>query len=498
MKYISINATKTTGFGTIRPNDEPSEDWGTHALDTLNFRSYCELNPFTDEGLDEIALYNKFGEKWETAKKAFNRDTAHVEKRWQCWKLYAEHRAQRKYHLELLEGGHRRAAAIQAVFCAEIDAEDGTISGPNTLGVDSFNKVGINALPGCTVTDDDIIGSAVAVSTGGVKSGFFSEPCQIELRWCVNWKISVPVFLEAARAVSLNDAKNKRASAAKDPFAEIGILVSDFLSRTTDEALMNRPNLENHVYPGKNMFPPRLNKNVVKPAMQMHNNDLSKAVPLYDFPYSKVFENYCHDPFNEDHKAKFIDDLTCEAYKGNGTDAALDGEGKPIKLEPPFLVTWPAMAVDLGLGEKEQRVSAEMMNKWVILPRIMHVLIARQNNQTLEETAASDTVQNLVKYLLRHHVHNFGVQALLGHHIMSYGYDLNMTENLASSASYAILAASIFISETINAALSNVVITGSETLEEQKKTSPRRNQNSFQHVLHHDQLLRLRRASYHP
>ena len=139
-----------------------------------------------------------------------------------------------------------------------------------------------------------------------------------------------------------------------------------------------------------------------------------------------------------------------------------------------------------------------MVNKWVILPLIMHVLFARQNNQTLEETAASDTVQNLVKYLLRHHVHNFGVQALLGHHIMSYGYDLNMTENLASSASYAILAASIFISETINAALSNVVITGSETLEERKKTSPGRNRNGCQHVLHHDQLLRLRRASYHP
>ena len=233
--------------------------------------------------------------------------------------------------------------------------------------------------------------------------------------------------------------------------------------------MLNRPNLEKHVYPGGNKFPPRLLKNAVKPAMLQYNNDLTQAVPLYDFPYSKEFENYCHDPFNEDHKAKFIGALTCEGYKGNNTDPALDDEGKPIKLEPPFLVTWPAMAVDLGLGEKEQRVSAEMVNKWVILPLIMHVLFARQNNQTLEETAANVIVQNLVKYLMRHHVHNFGVQALLGHHIMSLGYDLNMTENLASPTSYVILPASIYISETINAALTNVVITGSETLEQRRK-----------------------------
>ena len=250
---------------------------------------------------------------------------------------------------------------------------------------------------------------------------------------------------------------------------EIGILASDFLLTTTDAALMNRPNLEEHVYRGGNKFPPKLTARDIKQAMQLHNNDLSKAVPLYDFPYSKEFENYCYDPFNEEHKAKFIDALTCGGFKGNGTDAALDGEGKPIKLEPPFLVTWPAMAVDLGLGEKEQRVSAEMVNKWVILPLIMHVLFARQNNQTLEETAANVMVQNLVKYLMRHHVHNFGLQALLGHQIMSHGYDLNWKENLAASASYAILPASIYIAETINAALTNVVITGSETLEQRRK-----------------------------
>ena len=210
MKYISIDASETSGFGTIRPKDKPSYDWGKHALDELNFRSYCILDPFSDSGLDEIASYNGYSEQWTSVKETFDGSTAHVEKRWQSWKLYATSRAKRRYHLEPLEGGHRRAAAIQAVFCAEIDAEDGTISGPNTLRVESFNEVGIKTAEGHSVTDDDIVGAAVAVTTGGLDSGFFSEPAQIELRWSTNWDVTVPVFLEASRAVSLIEAKNKR------------------------------------------------------------------------------------------------------------------------------------------------------------------------------------------------------------------------------------------------------------------------------------------------
>ena len=77
------------------------------------------------------------------------------------------------FFLEPLEGGHRRAAAIQAVFRAKIDAEDGTISGPNTLGVESFNEAGIKTAEGHSVTDDDIVGAAVAVTTGIEETGFY-------------------------------------------------------------------------------------------------------------------------------------------------------------------------------------------------------------------------------------------------------------------------------------------------------------------------------------
>ena len=259
MKYISVNASKTKGFGTIRPKEKRPKDWGKTVLDASKFRNYCEINPFTDIGLDLIADFNGYTKEWETAKKTFNDTTADVNKRWVSWKLYATHHTERLYHLEPLEGGYRRAAAIQAVFCAEIDAEDGTIGGANLLTVESFNQVGIKTATENDITDDDIIGAAVAVTAGHLTSGFFSKPCQVELGWVSDWNMSVPDFLKASQAVSLNEANNKRTSATKDPLAEIGIFTAKFLSSITDEALMNCPNLVEHVYPGGNKFPAKLN-----------------------------------------------------------------------------------------------------------------------------------------------------------------------------------------------------------------------------------------------
>ena len=88
---------------------------------------------------------------------------------------------------------------------------------------------------------------------------------------------------------------------------------------------------------------------------------------------------------------------------------------------------------------------------------------------TREDAAANTELQNMVKYLLRHHVHNFGVTALHGHHVMKHGYGLNMHDNLASSPSLAIFPASIFIAETFNAALSSVVVSSSETIDVRRK-----------------------------
>ena len=80
-----------------------------------------------------------------------------------------------------MEGGHRRTAAIQAVFCSAIDAEEGITAGPILLTVDLFIEVGIKPACEANVTDNNIIGPGVAVAEGVLESGFFRKPCQVGL-----------------------------------------------------------------------------------------------------------------------------------------------------------------------------------------------------------------------------------------------------------------------------------------------------------------------------
>ena len=138
---------------------------GEKALDN-GFRNYCLLNPFTDKGLDKIAKFNSFDEEWEQEKQHFDENTTNSRKRFINWKLYAKYRPVRCYHIEPIEGGHRRVGAIQASMLSEIDAEEGWIDEPNTLCVESFLNVGLKPMGDVMITDKDIIGTAMAVTAG--------------------------------------------------------------------------------------------------------------------------------------------------------------------------------------------------------------------------------------------------------------------------------------------------------------------------------------------
>ena len=58
-------------------------------------------------------------------------------------KLSAKYRTRRKYHLDPMEGGHHRAAVVQANFCAQLNAEDGSISNLLTYTVKDFRMANL-------------------------------------------------------------------------------------------------------------------------------------------------------------------------------------------------------------------------------------------------------------------------------------------------------------------------------------------------------------------
>ena len=456
MNLISINPSDTVGYGTIRPSRKEGPNWGKKALDN-GFRNYCLLNPFTDKGLDKIAKFNSFHEEWEQEKQHFDENTTNARKRFINWKLYAKFRSYRCYHIEPIEGGHRRVGAIQAAMLSEIDGEEGWIDEPNTLSVNSFVNVGLKPKNSVTVADEDIIGAAMAVAAGAagvaegsLESGFYARPTTVQLTWNSDFDVPVPKYLSATRTVSFISAKNKRASATKDPMAEVGLYVGEISHLLLNDSLRYRPNLENHVYTKfGNKFPPKIGKGDLTEALKMFGK-VSEAVPLLDFLYSDVLENYCAKPFDKKIRQKFIDHFECNVFDDDNEIQA------GIKIKPPFVVSWKTAAVDAGLGNGERRVTAAMVNIWLFLPPIMHILFSHLQHQSLQQISDSKENINIILYTMRHHVHHFGMSNITGHHVMNLVYGMAFTENLANPQ-YCIILASLFIAEAMNAATTQIV-----------------------------------------
>ena len=82
LKYCSSSLTKV-GYGTLCPphNDSYPEEWGEQVLkeeqeEEISFKDYCMLSSCTDDGLDSIAVYEKFSDEWDKKKESFDGDVS--------------------------------------------------------------------------------------------------------------------------------------------------------------------------------------------------------------------------------------------------------------------------------------------------------------------------------------------------------------------------------------------------------------------------------------
>ena len=58
--------------------------------------------------------------------------------------LYATWRKRRCYHLDPIEGGHRKVGIIQASFCTQYNFERGSITNPTSLEPKHFEDSGLS------------------------------------------------------------------------------------------------------------------------------------------------------------------------------------------------------------------------------------------------------------------------------------------------------------------------------------------------------------------
>jgi len=172
------------------------------------FREYCMLNSCTDDGLRAIANYNNFTKEWYKEVRLFDENTSLAQKRFISFKLYAKWRKRRVYHLDQMEGGHRKVGNIQANFCLPLDPERGCFSKPTSYTLAQFRQVGL--MPAPDIQSSDITGAYnIALKDGSNSSGFFYSSTAVLVRYLKNLDIPVPLFLESCRICSEALAREK-------------------------------------------------------------------------------------------------------------------------------------------------------------------------------------------------------------------------------------------------------------------------------------------------
>ena len=214
-----------------------------------------------------------------------------------------------------------------------------------------------------------------------------------------------------------------------------------------EDSLTNRPDFSDHVYTGGNKFPAVVVKKYLIKGIK-EGLDLEDLLPMHTFLYSDEFRSYCENPFDVEAKDAFL-----EHFK---VPFMTEGDVVAEKhIQPPFLVTWKSMACDTSLGASVQRVTSEMVNKWLFIPPLMHQLYAAQNNMQIEQALETKALHVIVLYTMRHHVHQFGMLNCRGQHCMSECYKIPYSPSITKGPNN-IIGATLFIAETINVALTGI------------------------------------------
>ena len=109
-----------------------------------------------------------------------------------------------------------------------------------------------------------------------------------------------------------------------------------------------------------------------------------------------------------------------------------------VRLRPPFRVSWDAMDVYADLG-KQQRATVEMVNKWMLFPKFMHIFTAHLTHQSLVATSTNEELLRKILYGVRHHIHSFSSANLGTHPCITHVYKFRLQPSYLPTSQYKIL-----------------------------------------------------------
>ena len=476
LKFCSIMQFDVEGYGTIRPVEQDAK-WGDKALRSKNksgggYADYLLINSFTDVGLNKIADYNNYREEWDSEKKQFTKGTPMYQKRFVNFKLYAKHRDRRCYHLCPIEGGHRRIANIQASFCGKFDFNRGSLKDTASMKVQHFTDAGLGLKDATrkpkTMNEQILAAYMREVESAEQGKGFFAESDTVKAIYMNKWDTPVPRLLSACSVVSDMHSRTKRQSATKDPFVELGQHASTYMLSMPDENFNHDPDLKHIVYDGQNKFPAKKNKTDLPEGLHWNGNreNLKLKLPLTDILYTQVYEDYCKDPFCNSKKERLMDEF--ESFGIKRTEAKRWETDESVKLRPPYRVPWESMAVHPVLG-MNQRATAEMLNKWMLVAPFMHIFTAHMTHTSLFDVSRNEDLHRQVLYITRHHVHNHSTSNLGAHACIQSVYQFQMVPQCLPTSPYTMMHAALYLAEVVNAYMTDATLHDkSKTIETRK------------------------------
>ena len=458
---VDQNETKTIRY---RPSARDfNETWGDF-VEKESIKKYLLLDATSEEDRRTIAQMNGVEEDWVKKNGEYDKSTYVQQKCYDLLHLVAKNN-KRPFMCGHIEGWHRTGAVISLMTGKRIDPTTGVLSNALTFDdliscIDTEKEKDIDK----TVEGfADFLHNKLTGSVGHDKCEFVYKTSIMEVHYInvPSGKVDLDVILERLRAHSRAISDSKRGSACKSTAHMIAGLLKGVAgpggnldyegSPIDDDSCIYSPSI-NISWAPRRKIGKKVLDNILENAESLAKGDLAekdkdsvskdsiemRAFTLPGKLFSTAFVNYCKDPFDEKVSEKMKQEFTFKTC-----------QDESVTISPPFLNTFQSMTMDPG------KVGMKAMTTWMVntawyLPRIVHILYSSKNNKPLRSVGQDKAVHEICMYTIRYHGNavgliNYHVDPILQKHYNSNQYSAN-----TNSINLNVIAAALFICDTIN------------------------------------------------
>jgi hypothetical protein len=457
-----------------RPSrDNFKKTWGEELIKSEMVKEYLSLDATTKEGRLIIAKMNEVEEDWKKKDAEYTDVTFVQQKCYDLLHLVAKN-DKRPFVCGHIEGWHRTGAVISLMTGKGIDPTTGVLS--KDLSFDDFRRciqLEGEQQPDPTVGKFQLfLHNKLTGSEGHDKCNFVEQTSSMTVYY-INVSSEEEEDLEQIllrlRNHSLAISEQKRTSAKKSTevmIADLMMSVNRLGTTSTEEdsaiddnSCIYSPCIEITWAPRKKLQLKALQNAMDKAesilkenmATKRERDDISNdTIEMLTFSipkklFSTEFADYCKNPFNKMVSERMKQELSFKAV-----------EKPSITISPPFLNTFRTMTMDPGKNGVKA-MTTWMVNTCWYLPKIIHILYSQRNNVPLKMVGEERMVQETCMYAVRYHGNavgliNYNVDLIVQKHYNKMPYSANTN---STSTQLNIIAAALFISDTINITLTH-------------------------------------------